>query len=76
MREAGVDASQVRLANSIPFRPIELSKEGTYCNRRPTMQGLRTYGRIVLADIASVRPKLIGALGKMRGGTIRRCNDR
>lgn len=64
MREAGLDASQVRLANAIPFRPIERSHEGTYRNRRPTMQELRTYGRIVLVDIASVRPKLIGALGK------------
>jgi len=28
------------------------------------MQELGTYGRLVLADIARVRPKLIGALGK------------
>ena len=28
------------------------------------MQELETYGPLVLADIASVRPKLIGALGK------------
>ena len=64
MREAGVNASLVRLANAIPFRPIERSWEGRYRNRRPTMQELETYGPLVLADIASVRPKLIGALGK------------
>jgi len=28
------------------------------------MQELETYGRLVLADIASVRPRLIGALGR------------
>jgi DNA polymerase len=28
------------------------------------MQELRNYGSLVLEDIASVRPKLIGALGK------------
>ena len=26
MREAGIDASRVRLANAIPFRPIERSQ--------------------------------------------------
>jgi len=31
------------------------------------MQELETYGRLVLADIASVRPRLIGALGRSAG---------
>src|SRR3974377_1267967 len=75
MREAGVDASLVRLANSIPFRPIDRSKEGRYRNRRPAMQELETYGRLILADSASVRPRLIGA-GKIGGCTIRRSDAR
>lgn len=63
MREAAVDASRVRLANAIPFRPIERSARGQFRNRRPTAKELRTYGRFVLSDIAKVQPKLIGALG-------------
>ena len=64
MREAGIDASQVRLANAIPFRPVQRSARGRLRNRRPTAKELRTYGRFVLGDIASVKPKVIGALGK------------
>jgi DNA polymerase len=64
MRESGVDASQVRLANAIPFRPVERSQTGSDRNRRPTKQELEIYGRLVLADIASVRPRFIGALGR------------
>ena len=36
MREAGIDVSEVRLANAIPFRPIERSPEGRIRNRRPS----------------------------------------
>jgi uracil-DNA glycosylase len=64
LREAGIDVSQVRLANAIPFRPIEWSPRGRVRNRRPTEKELRVYGQSVLVDIAKVRPKLIGALGK------------
>lgn len=64
MREAGIDVSRVRLANAIPFRPIERSLGGRVRNRRPTDKELRIYGQSVLADIAKVQPKLIGALGK------------
>jgi DNA polymerase len=39
------------------------------------MQELETYGRLILADIASVRPRLIGA-GKIGGCTIRRSDAR
>jgi DNA polymerase len=64
MREAGIDVSRVRLANAIPFRPIERSAESRVRNRRPTEKELRIYGQSVLVDIAKVQPKLIGALGK------------
>jgi uracil-DNA glycosylase len=64
MREAGLDEAQIRLANALPFRPIELSAKRGPRNRRPTEKDLRDYGPIVLADIANVRPKLIIALGK------------
>jgi len=64
MREAGIDMSRVRLANAIPFRPIERSRAGRVRNRRPTEEELRTYGQCVLGDIAKIQPKVIGALGK------------
>ncbi len=64
MGEAGIDLSCVRLANAIPFRPIERSPGGRVRNRRPTDKELRIYGRSVLVDIAKVQPNLIGALGK------------
>jgi DNA polymerase len=64
IREAGLDASRVRLANAIPFRPLAPSPRGRFRNRRPTENEVRTYGLSVLEDIAKVRPRLIGALGK------------
>jgi uracil-DNA glycosylase family 4 len=64
MREAGIDVSRVRLANAVPFRPIERSAGGRVRNRRPTDKELRIYGQSVLVDIVNVQPKLIGALGR------------
>ena len=64
MREAGIDVSRVRLANAIPFRPVERSPGGRVRNRRPTDKELRIYGQSVLVDIVKVQPKLIGALGR------------
>lgn len=64
MHEAGIDISQTRLANALPFRPIQRSAKRRLSNRKPTASELRDYGPIVLADITSVRPKLIIALGK------------
>jgi len=61
--EAGIDASSVRLANTIPYRPIERSRTGSR-NRTPSANELRTLGRYVLGDIAKVQPSFIGALGK------------
>lgn len=64
MRDAGMDEWQIRLANALPFRPIQRSAQRRLRNRKPTDRELRHYGPIVLADIARVRPKLIIALGK------------
>jgi uracil-DNA glycosylase len=64
MREAGTDFSRVRLANAIPFRPIERSPRGRLRNRTPTQSELRTFGQSVLNDVAKVKPAVIVALGK------------
>ena len=64
MREAGMRESKIRLANALPFRPIERSTRRGLRNRRPPEKELRDYGPIVLDDILSVRPKLIIALGR------------
>ena len=64
MHEAGIDASQARLANALPFRPIQRSAKRGLRNRKPTVNELRDYGPVVLADITNVRPKLIIALGR------------
>ena len=64
MREAGIDFSRVRLANAIPYRPIERSTRGRLRNRTPTRTELRTYGQSVLSDVATVKPAVIVALGK------------
>jgi hypothetical protein len=63
IRKAGMDESEIRLANALPFRPIERYAKRALHNRRPTEKELRDYGPIVAADIATVRPKLIIALG-------------
>ncbi len=64
IREAGMEEAQIRLANALPYRPIERSAQRGLRNRRPTRKELRDYGALVLADIAAVRPKIIIALGK------------
>jgi uracil-DNA glycosylase family 4 len=64
MREAGIDSSRVRLANAIPYRPIERSAHGRLHNRTPTQKELRTYGQSVLCNVMKVKPAVIGALGE------------
>jgi uracil-DNA glycosylase len=64
MREAGINFSRVRLANAIPFRPIQRSTRDRLRNRTPTQTELRTYGQSVLHDIAKVKPAVIVVLGK------------
>jgi len=38
LKEGGIDPGQLRLANAIPFRPIEHSKDGEPHNRIPTTE--------------------------------------
>jgi DNA polymerase len=64
MREAGIDFSRVRLANAIPYGPIEPSTRVGLRNRTPTRTELRTFGQSVLSDVATVKPAVIVALGK------------
>jgi len=64
MLEAGIDFSCVRLANAIPYRPIERCTRLRLTNRTPTRTELRTYGQSVLSDVATVKPSVIVALGK------------
>lgn len=64
MHEAGMNELQTRLANALPFRPIQRTVKRGLRNRKPTDKELRDYGPIVLADIANVQPKLIIALGR------------
>lgn len=66
MRDAGMNELQIRLANALPFRPIQRSPHSRLRNRRPTEKELRDYGPTVLADILSVRPKLIIALASQQ----------
>ena len=64
MRTAGIDFARVRLANAIPYRPIERSTRVRVRNRTPTRTVLRTYGQAVLSDVLAVKPAVICALGK------------
>jgi DNA polymerase len=64
MREAGIDFSRVRLANAIPFRPIERTARDRLRNRTPTKIELHAYGRSVLSDVKEVKPAVVCALGK------------
>jgi uracil-DNA glycosylase family 4 len=43
LEEAGIDPTQVRLANAIPFRPIAHSTGRKLRNRSPTMEEVRRY---------------------------------
>lgn len=61
--EAGIDLGQLRLANAIPFRPIEHSKDCKPSNRSPTTEEIQCYGVAALTDIRRSRPAVIVALG-------------
>jgi len=62
MREASMNETQIRLANALPFRPIDRSVKRGIRNRRPTRKELRDYGPIVLADIAEQQRSLFEQL--------------
>ena len=63
LEEAGTDLGRLRLANAIPFRPIEHSKDCKPRNRSPTTEEIQCYGAAVLTDIRRSRPAVIVALG-------------
>ncbi|WP_334419675.1 MULTISPECIES: uracil-DNA glycosylase [unclassified Bradyrhizobium] len=63
LEESGIDPGQLRLANVIPFRPIEHSKDHKPRNRSPTTEEIQFYGAAVLTDIRRSRPDVIVALG-------------
>jgi DNA polymerase len=63
LEEGGIDPGQLRLANAIPFRPIEYSKDCKPRNRSPTTEEIQCYGAAVLTDIRRSRPAVIVALG-------------
>ena len=63
LEEAGINLGQLRLANVIPFRPIEYCKGRKLRNRTPTLEEIDHYGAAVLADIRRSRPGVVVALG-------------
>jgi uracil-DNA glycosylase len=63
LEEGEIDPRQLRLANAIPFRPIEYSKDRKPRNRSPTTEEIQRYGAAVLTDIRRSRPAVIVALG-------------
>ena len=63
LTEARVDQAQLRLANAVPFRPLDY-KSGRTRSRAPTVQEIARLGRFALADIAEAAPLVVLALGK------------
>ena len=64
LEQAGIDARRLRMANAIPFRPIEYSKGCKPRNRTPTIEEINRHGSAVLADIRRTKPAMIVALGR------------
>lgn len=63
LKEGGIDPGQLRLANAIPFRPIEHSRDRKPRNRSPTTGEIQCHGAAVLTDIRRSKPAVIVALG-------------
>jgi DNA polymerase len=63
LEQAGIDLRQLRLANAIPFRPIEYTKKSKLRNRTPTIEEIDHYGAAVLTDIRRSKPRVVVALG-------------
>ncbi|MEH2505978.1 uracil-DNA glycosylase family 4 [Bradyrhizobium sp. AZCC 1578] len=63
LEQAGIDLRQLRLANAIPFRPIECTEKSTLRNRAPTIEEINQYGAAVLTDIRRSKPRVVVALG-------------
>ena len=66
MAAAGINSSQVRFFNAIPFRPVTKGKNGRTRNRNrtPTRREIRQYSTVVLQDIRNTAPKAVLASGK------------
>jgi uracil-DNA glycosylase family 4 len=63
LEQAGIDATQLRMANAIPFRPIAYSKDRKRRNRAPTIEEINRHRSTVLADIRRTKPGMIVVLG-------------
>ncbi|MEH2622689.1 uracil-DNA glycosylase family 4 [Bradyrhizobium sp. AZCC 1719] len=63
LEQAGIDLRQLRLANVIPFRPMEHTKKSKPRNRAPTIEEINHYGAAVLTDIRRSKPRVVVALG-------------
>jgi uracil-DNA glycosylase len=61
--EAKVDLAQLRLANAIPFRPLDRRSSKRPRNRAPTTREVAEFGSVVLRDIKDANPAVILALG-------------
>lgn len=65
--QVGIDFKQLRLANALPFRPVERKKKSKknskLRNRAPTIEEINRYGAAVLTDIRRCRPRVVVALG-------------
>ncbi|MEH2529725.1 uracil-DNA glycosylase family 4 [Bradyrhizobium sp. AZCC 1588] len=63
LKQAGIDLRQLRLANAIPFRPMEYTEKSALRNRAPTIEEINHYGAAVLTDIRRSKPRVVVALG-------------
>jgi uracil-DNA glycosylase family 4 len=63
LNEAKVDLAQLRLANAIPFRPIDRRGGKRPRNRAPTAREVGEFRSLVLEDIRQAKPAVILALG-------------
>lgn len=61
--DARIDPAQLRMANALPFRPIDRRSSKRPRNRAPTANELAVFSRFVLSDIERSDPAVILALG-------------
>lgn len=61
---AGIDASEIRFFNAVPFRPITRGESGAARNRAPTRREIRRYSTVLFDDIRRTAPRAILAVGK------------
>jgi DNA polymerase len=63
LEQAAIDTRQLRLANAVPYRPVERTGDDTVRNRTPDAEEVRRWGKATLTDIRRSRPQGIVALG-------------